>query len=206
MSHAEKIARILREPATRRINFRYAGIAIWGDGFAGMAERIERGLISVGLNPNAREARLMSAAGVAAYREQENALYIPNANFLRSSELYERAQVVHEMTHALTDFEARVVRLCESEAVAFIAQMMYWHTNGIDDSMKFLDYTDKLGTQGNEVSIFQAAWNIAHSILTTRGGYAVGRTAGMALEQAIARHPLYRRRADERVAYDGIPG
>ncbi len=204
MTHAEKIAAILREPATRRINFRYAGVSVWGRGYVGMAERIERGLITIGLNPNAREARLMAAAGVAAYREQENALYIPSASFLQSSELYERAQVVHEMTHALTDYAARQVLLRESEAVAFIAQMMYWHTNGIDTSTKFLDYTERLGTQGDEVSIFQAAWNIAHSILTTRGGYAVAGNAGGALESAITRHPLYRRRADERGAYDGI--
>jgi hypothetical protein len=201
MAIAEKVAAILREPATVRINFRYAGVRIYGSGYAAVAQAIEREHIAVRLPGSAVAQRLMRSSGVASYSSSENTLYVPSANFLEGNVIHDKALVVHEMTHALMDYHRHNMAVRQSEAVAYLAQMMYVFNHGITSTERLLDFSE--GTGGNESDIFIAAWNIAHSILTTRGGYDVAGDSGAGLEAALARHPLYRRRADNETDYAG---
>jgi len=202
MTIAEKISAILREPATARINFRYAGIPVYGSGYARLAGAIERRHIRIRLSQSQQEARLMRSAGVARYDNPENTLYIPSIQYLETGKLHDRAQAVHEMTHALMDFHQTQMLIQQSEAASYIAQLMYVHNSGIDTLAKFYNFSANV--TGNEASIFQDAWNIAHLILTTPGGYEVPVAYGHALETSIARHPLYRRHAQGYTNYDGI--
>lgn len=54
------------------------------------------------------------------------------------------------------------------------------------------------------IMVYNIAYGLAQNIARTRGGYAVARNNVDMLKQTIARTRLYRRRASETVAYDGI--
>lgn len=202
MTISEKISAILRDPATGRINFQYAGVPVYRSGYARLAGAIERQHILVRIPQNPQAARIMAARGIASYDNRANTLYVPSIHYLETNSLHDKAQTVHEMTHALMDYHRRQMMKKKCEAVAYIAQLMYAHNNGIDNLNKYLTFSQHM--TGDEADVFQAAWNIAHSILTTRGGYEVDRSSGLVLEGYIARHSLYHRIAQAKTNFDGI--
>ena len=198
----EKVVSILNENATGQINFSYEGIPVYGSGYSRMARAIQQGHINIRLENNLRQARLMRMLGSVHYNHLNNTLVVHSMSFLQSENIYDRALLIHEMTHALSDYQGNTINTISSECVAYIAQMMYVYRDGCDDLNKLEEFLSPLDSRVS--NIFQIAWNIAKSIATTTGGYTVSDESGQSLKVAIMGISLYRRKADLDVEYDGF--
>ena len=164
MSVQERIIAVLREPNTSRINFRHAGVPVYGSGFQTMATAIERGTIQVRL-PDMNNQRLAAAlheTGGAMYSHSTNTLTVASPTFLSDGLAHNKALVVHEMTHALTDYHGEQLSTLVSETCAYIAQMMYVRVNDLDID-GFLNPVHDFRLK----NIFQIAWAIACLLYTS---------------------------------------
>lgn len=128
MTINEQVARFLESPAVRRINFQCGPTRVWGGGYeriaAGIRRRVsERHRIIVEANT------VLQAVGCGNYNHslgpnRVNKMMLP---FLSMRSVQDRAITLHEATHALQDWCANPMMQADSEAAAYIAQMMYVH-------------------------------------------------------------------------------
>ena len=123
---------------------------------------------------------------------------VASPTFLSDGLAHNKALVVHEMTHALTDYHGEQLSTLVSETCAYIAQMMYVRVNDLDID-GFLNPVHDFRLK----NIFQIAWAIADTIISTPS-YEVSPNSATALAQAISEVPVYASAAATTTSYDGI--
>ena len=198
----EKAIRILNDPATAQINFRYQGVSIYGSGYRTLAEVVANQHITFRLEQNQQRARAIYLFQAAIYNYDHNTITIPHQSFPGEGVL-DKSLIVHEMTHALCDWQRVRIRKDYDEVLAYTAQTMYLFRKGIDtmDKLVRLLPTD---VDIKFLHVFTSAWNIASTIATTSGGYLVPEEEGRNLAEAITALPLYSNAASEFSEYDGF--
>lgn len=131
--------------------------------------------------------------GKAIYNSSENRLYV---GFWAAGSISRQALIVHELTHAMFDFQARKMDVAASESIAYIAQCQYARANS--DST---DPDDRLYSE-NEAKdkVFDVGWRIAGKILN---GGSVDQTDVTDMRAAVSGHPEYATDAAASAGYDG---
>ncbi len=131
--------------------------------------------------------------GKAIYNSTENRLYV---GFWTAGSLTRQAVIVHELTHAMFDFQARKMDVATSEAIAYIAQCQYALANSESS-----DPDDRLYSE-NEAKdkVFEVGWRIAGKILN---GGSVDQTDITDMRGAVSGHPEYAKDATASAGYDG---
>jgi hypothetical protein len=136
------------------------------------------------------DARLV---GKAIYNSTENTLYL---GFVAPSSVSRQALIVHEVTHAVCDFQAKVMDVATSESIAYIAQCQYARANsGSDDPDARLYDEDEAKDR-----VFSIGWNIAGKILD---GGSVSQEDINELRYAVRHHPTYASDAASSAGFDG---
>jgi len=204
MSLQDDVVTLLRSREAQRINFRFGPVPVYGAGYATIASAIGNGRIMLA----GMESRIQGAL-LCEYRESEGENHVNRLLVdvdLDFSAPFEAQLVIHEATHALMDYQATPLNLLDSEAAAYIAGTFYCFLKGVSfaDVMRSFNGLSPSQRDDEMITVYSLAYGIAQSIATTRGGYAVAPANVDGLKQTIGRTRLYRRRASETVAYDGI--
>jgi len=150
-----------------------------------MAKEIDAGTLDV-----VYESKLN---GKAIYNSTENRLYV---GFWSAGSISRQALIVHEVTHAVMDFQAQKIDIAGSESIAYITQCMYARANsGSSDPDERLyssnDAKDK---------VFEIGWRIAGKLID---GGSVDQTDVRDMRQAVSGHPEYASDATASAGYDG---
>jgi len=199
MTLHQRIISVLEGPATEGINFRYDGVRVYGNGYRTMARAVRNGRIRPALLSGQREAVLLRQLGGALYRPASNSLVVSGPDFLRPATIHDEALVVHEMTHALTDYHKNPMTTLLSEIVAYTAQMMYVIRREIE-----LDDFLRPVRDANLSAVFRCAWDVARSVTHTEGGYEIAQRTARDLGQAIPQISVYANADRMTVDYDGL--
>jgi hypothetical protein len=127
----------------------------------------------------------------AFYDSKENSLHL---GFVAPGSISQAALVVHEMTHAVCDFQARVMDVATSESIAYIAQCQYARANS--------DNPEERLYSKNEAKdyVYATGWYIAGKILD---GGAVSQEDINEMRYAIRHHPTYASNARTMAKFDG---
>ncbi len=138
--------------------------------------------------------------GKAIYNSTENRLYV---GFWSAGTLTRQAVIVHELTHAMFDFQAKKMDVATSESIAYIAQCQYAMANS--DST---DPEDRLYAAGDvdaadyelRDAVFVEGWRIAGKVLN---GTALNADDAKKMRDAVSAHPEYAADATASAGYDG---
>ena len=209
MGAPERICAILRGSEARRVNFQYGTARVYGTGFQEMAELVAKERIHIRLESNQARAQAMYRLGVGIYDHPANTFYIPGAEFPGPNP-FDSALVIHEMTHALLDWQRVTVTELESEAAAYTAQVMWLQINSVQagggGTLSAQARSQVLGQLSDPAAlrIFGAAWAVAQAVYTTPGGYTVHKGQETRdLERAIGGVSLYRNAHRVTISYGG---
>ncbi|MBX7172652.1 MAG: hypothetical protein K1X72_16910 [Pyrinomonadaceae bacterium] len=129
----------------------------------------------------------------AIYNSTENNLYL---GFLNASSESRRALVVHEVTHAVCDFQAKKMDVAQSESIAYIAQCLYARANSTSNDPDARLYSDDEAKD----KVFEIGWRIAGKIID---GGAVDSGDCVDMRAAVKGHPYYASNASSSAGYDG---
>jgi len=155
------------------------GILTW------MATEIQLGTLDVMYEPKLN--------GKAIYNSTENRLYV---GFWSAGSISRQALIVHEVTHAVMDFQAKKVDVATSESIAYIAQCLYARANSTST-----DPEDRLYSENDaKDKVFDVGWKIAGKILD---GGTVEQADVRDMRQAVSGHPEYAADATASAGYDG---
>lgn len=192
----ENVKALLRGSVAQRINFRFRGVRVYGAGYAQIAEKIDAGDIKIRLSESQSMASMLQRHGGSVYNHVENTLYVPDVAFLELNDSFDKALVIHEMTHALADLQGNHMTKLKSESVAYIAQAFALMVGGMHRN-----HLARAVSPFREV--LEAAWPIAESVYRTRGGYGIDEnSASDALETAIQNIGVYANAVNETVDYN----
>lgn len=166
--------------------FGFAGYTFSPDILKLLAQEIQVGTLEV-----MYETKKMG--GKAIYNSTENRLYV---GFWSAGSLSRQALIVHELTHAMFDFQALKMDVATSEAMAYIVQCQYAKANSESS-----DPEDRLYSS-NEAKdkVFEVGWRIAGKILE---GGAVDQSDVNDIRGAVSGHPEYAKDATASAGYDG---
>jgi hypothetical protein len=112
---------ILRDPFASTLSFKVGSVELTPGDLLSVAAMIDAGRITVHHRP--------CLGWMAEYRSGTNQLLIP---FATMPHIGMRALMVHEAVHAAKDIDKTPLTMQESEALAYIAQALYLHRNGVD--------------------------------------------------------------------------
>lgn len=149
---SDDIIAVLKDEHTKKISISFGSVKIDASGYLDVTTAIKDGKIAVSHN-----SKLGSYAGEYIYK--------PNNKFSMGFEKVgadesRMALIVHEASHALFDIKLQKMKVKESEAAAYIAQVLYlYYSWGYDDDDDG-ELTDPTLSNG----ILKAAWPIAKSI------------------------------------------
>jgi hypothetical protein len=129
--------------------------------------------------------------GKAIYNSTENTLYV---GFIAPSSLSRQALVIHEVTHAVCDFQAKKMDVATSESIAYIAQCQYARALSEDPDERL--YSNNAAKD----SVFSIAWNIAGNLLD---GGTISQEDINEMRYAVRQHPEYATDATSSAGYDG---
>jgi len=169
----------------RRMAFGFASVYINAMAFEPVIKAVKDGKIKV-----QHKASLGSQGGV--YRYTANTLFLGFTATAGSSD--REALIVHECTHAACDVKKKTITVKVSEAIAYVAQVLYFYYRNEAAIKKGAKPTFKN-------PILKAAWDVA---MIARHRSSITDKEAQPLYQAIAAHPLYKGRHDKDEKYDGV--
>ena len=141
---ARKVVQILNEGSVSRIHFRLGGLRISGDDFGRVAWAIEKGAISVELNP------YLPKEVPGSYDSRTNTIELKYRDL---SDVALRGVAVHECTHALIDLVvAKATRRLASEAAAFLAESIYLYQELGDIAFTYFAVDHNTDPKGGKIS------------------------------------------------------
>jgi len=114
-----------RDPDVARLNFFFAGLKVWPDAYrVQVADAIDKGEIKIKFDSPA----VSKGAGASYYPGFDTLDFAPG---LSLSTFHEKAFVVHECTHAVTDLQdLGDISNFENEALGYIAEALYLESAG----------------------------------------------------------------------------
>lgn len=175
----------LNKPEIRKMAFGFGSIYINAAAFEPVKTAIKDGKIEV-------KHKASLGANVAVYRYTSNILFL---GFKSTSGNTDReALIVHECTHAACDVKGKKMLVKQSEAVAYVAQVLYFY------------YRNEAAINAGSKPTFahpilKAAWDVA-MIARRRSNITDKEVAP--LYEAIVKHPLYKNRHNKDEKYDGV--
>ena len=201
MSYGSSISKlstlnVLRSEGISKIKqFTFDGHVFSPDILRHMANEIDCGALDV-----AYETKNMGDKAI--YNSTENRLYV---GFWHAGTLPRKAILVHELTHAVMDFQARKMDIATSEAIAYIAQCQYARANNDDPDPESRLYHDQRKWESDAVAekkdnVFIEAWRIAGKILD---GGSVDSNDVRDMKAAITAHPEYATDASSSAGFNG---
>lgn len=179
------VTAVLAKPEVTKISFSYGGVKVDSNGFKRVISSINSNKIKVQHN-----ARLGSKKGI--YRYTHNTLFL---GFKATGGDADReALIVHECVHAISDIAGTKMLVSKSEAVAYIAQCLYFYYKN--------ETAIKSGQKPTfKVKVLQKAWDAA--MKAVQNGSLTNADVKPLLDE-IAKHPTYRSRHSKDVLYDGV--
>lgn len=162
-----------------------------------MACEIRDGRMSVAYEPK--------LSTKALYNSTENRLYM---KFISPDNLTRKGLVVHEITHAVCDFQAKQMDVATSESIAYIAQCMFLAINGNydpnspDDRVGDWEEDPHTGEyfSGKRDKVFVLGYKLAMQVLNNR---PITQEDINEMRYAIRNHPFYLNTALVSAGYDG---
>lgn len=156
---------------------------------ATMAWEIQNGYMSVVYEPK--------LSGKAIYNSTENRLYV---GFHIADSISRQALIVHEVTHAMFDFQGRDMDVATSESISYIAQCQYARANSSSSDPDARLYSEIEAKD----KVFDVAWNIAGKILGSNAKVTTVNEADVSeIRQAVSGHPEYAKDAAASAGYNG---
>lgn len=146
--------------------------------------------------------------GKALYNSTENRLYL---KVPMPGSLTEKALVVHEITHAVCDFQGKKMDIATSESIAYISQCMFLILNGNYDPGKpdervgdwELDPHTGEYISGKKDKVFVHGYRIANKVIN---GESVSQEDMNEMRYAIKNHPTYNNAKCNPLASAGYDG
>ena len=129
----------------------------------------------------------------AIYNSTENTLYV---GFYAPTTLSQQALVIHEVTHAVCDFQAKKMDIATSESIAYIAQCQFARANNPSDDPEVRLYDE----DDAKDLVFQKGWEIAGKILD---GDTVSQEDMNEMRYYLCKHPEYAKDAKSSAGFDG---
>lgn len=129
----------------------------------------------------------------AIYNSTENKLYL---GFVNAGSESRKALIVHEVTHAVCDFQAKKMDVAQSESIAYIAQCLYARANSTSNDPDARLYSDDEAKD----KVFEIGWRIAGKII---GGGSIDSGDCVDMRAAVKGHPYYASNASSSAGYDG---
>jgi hypothetical protein len=129
--------------------------------------------------------------GKAIYNSTENTLYL---GFVSPSSISRQALIVHEVTHAVCDFQAKNMDVATSESIAYIAQCQYARAHSDNPEERL--YSEDAAKD----AVFSVGWSIAGNLL---GGGSISQEDINEMRYAVRHHPKYAADATSSAGYDG---
>lgn len=186
MSLQTEVAALLSTRNVTRINVTAGGIHIAPSDYAAVKSKVQGGQIRV-----VRRAGLGN--GVAKYRYTHNTLIVGFATLGGNAD--REALVVHECTHAACDIRSTHLTVGNAEAVAFIAQCLFFYYK----NERALSRPGVHPTFANP--ILRAAWAAA---TTARRTPVLSATDIQPVLTALGGNRLYHGRLSNTESYDGV--
>jgi hypothetical protein len=187
VSLTTEICWVLRKPVVRQLGFRVprTNWVLHAHQFEDVARAIDRGRIIV--MENLRLAR----AGLARYTHNRNGQNLLEVPWPHPSRLGAQANLIHEMVHAVQDWNRRVIDELDDEATAYIAQFLYfrrvtgadwiapqaWHTDPALQQLGAVGYFIAVAISNRRMDLVTAGVvTQMRQALVATGQYAGGRT------------------------------
>jgi hypothetical protein len=182
----EQLTHLLAGPPVTDIDFVAEAVPITGAGYQKLIPKIASGQIRVVYDSSIDLHR-------ARYHAESNGRGVHPLFVMGSLDAH--AVILHELTHALIDnmhlSPRRGLSRSEDEAIGFIAQALYLIGSG--------------RTAPHDPILGPPAFEIARSILSSRGRYSVTHHQMRRMRNAVAKHPFYGRSIrGRRAPSDGI--
>lgn len=183
---ADMVTDVLNMPDVARIAFTFGTIAVGTVGFAAVKAALISGQMTVEIDKK-------RGNGHAVYRYTHDKFIMGFASAAGNADL--QALVVHEAVHAGFDAAATVMLVKESEALAHIAQCLFFY------------YVNEVALSGGTSvpafrdPILKAAWPVSQIALTRPALTAADLDP---LFTAISVHATYKDRYDKSEPYDGL--
>ncbi len=183
---ADLVTDVLNMPDVARIGFTFGTIAVGTVGFAA----VKAGLLGNQIKVEVEKKR---GKGHAVYRYTADTFFFGFDSAGGNADL--QALVVHEAVHAGFDVAATAMLVKESEALAYIAQCLFFY------------YVNEAALSGGTSvpafrdPILKAAWPVSQTALKQP---ALTVTDLEPVFAAISVHPTYKDRYGQNVPYDGL--
>ena len=136
----------------------------------------------------------------AIYNSSENRLYI---KYFHAGTVTRQALIVHELTHAMYDFQGRKMDVATSEAISYIVQCMYIRGNNVSTGPEDRIYADwDVDHEDFEAydRVFKEGWRIAGKLLN---GQPLDSEDERLMRYAVSDHPEYWMDASRNAGFDG---
>lgn len=175
----------LDRPEIRKIAFGVGAIYVNALSFEPVKQAITGGKIKV-------EHKSSIGPYGAKYRYTANTLFLGFSSTGGNAD--REALIVHECVHAFLDIAAKTVLVKQSEAAAYVAQILYFY------------YRNEAALSGGQKPTFRdpvlkAAWDVA---MIARRKSNLTEAEVQPLYDAIAKHDLYKHSHSKDETYDGV--
>ncbi len=195
----KQVLAALRDPAVGRMNFGVGRVFIIAHDYERVAKAIESGIITVHVDSRlaAHMAEYWSGAGPTAL-DKANSFAVPPGGS-------DQSLLIHEATHAIFDIQRRASYTAESEAVAYVAQVLFSRLkNG--PSARYIVSSDPVHVVSWIAwqTIFDQASMLAEILTKVKPPYVTEDQAKL-LYWAISNTVTYINQGPN-TAYDGVPG
>lgn len=175
----------LDKPEIRKIAFGFGTIYINALSFESVKEAIKKDKIKV-------EYKSSLGANTAKYRYTANTLFLGFKDTGGSTD--REALIVHECVHAIFDIAGKTMLVKQSEAAAYVTQVLYFYYR--NESVILAGSTPTF-----KDPILKAAWDVA-MIARRRSNITEKEVAP--LYTAISKHSLYKNNYNNDEKYDGV--
>jgi len=182
---SDMVRDVLDLPSTLRVSFSFGAVSVGNASFKAVVTALEADKIKIVVNPKL-------GANTAIYSWKKNRFTFGFSTAAGNAD--RESLVVHEAVHAGFDAAGSPMGVKQSEAAAYIAQCLYYY---------YRNETEFAGGKSPSFGdpILKAAWPVSQIVLIRP---ALTDADVAPLLDAIAKHPLYKSRADKSDEFDGV--